>query len=64
MALVYSALALAAVTVIYLFWRSYISVLLQRRQVQRERVAYMLWVMAEEAETPRRRVRDGSPDLA
>jgi hypothetical protein len=55
MPLLYSALALAAVTVIYLFWRSYLSFLLQRREVLRERVAFMLWVMAEDAESPRGR---------
>ena len=47
MPLVYCTIALFAVTVIYLFWRSYLSVLLQRRRVLRDRVAHMLWVMAE-----------------
>jgi hypothetical protein len=41
------ALALAAVTVIYLAWRSYITALLERRKELRERIAYMLWVMAD-----------------
>lgn len=49
------AIALAAVTVIYLFWRSYLAAFLQRRRVLRERVAYMLWVMADEADGPPRK---------
>jgi len=40
-------LALAAVTVIYLVWRTYISGMLQRRRVLRDRVTHMLWVMAD-----------------
>jgi len=47
MPLLISTLALAAVTVIYLVWRTYISGLLQRRRVLRDRVTHMLWVMAD-----------------
>ncbi len=52
MALFFCATALAAVTVIYLFWRSYQTSLVQRRHVLRERVAHLLWVAADIDETP------------
>jgi hypothetical protein len=61
-------MALAAVTAIYLFWRSYLSGLLQRRRVLRDRVAFMLWVMADEddgsATQKRTQKADSSADLA
>jgi hypothetical protein len=47
MSLLYCTIALLAVTVIYLFWRSYVCVVRARREILRERVAHMLWVMAE-----------------
>lgn len=66
MPLLYCTLALASVTVIYLFWKSYISVLMQRRRVLRDRVTFMLWVMAEETETSSRHRPefDSMPDMA
>jgi hypothetical protein len=68
MPLFYCAIALAAVTVIYLFWRSYLAVLLQRRRVLRERVTHMLWVMADPEDSPQprnpKREFDSSPDMA
>jgi hypothetical protein len=67
MSLFACAVALAAVTAIYLFWRSYLSVLLRRRSVLRERVAFMLWVMADDeaAAVPgtRERKLDSWPEL-
>jgi hypothetical protein len=68
MPLFYCAIALAAVTVIYLVWRTYLSGLLQRRRVLRERVTHMLWVMADVEDEPNRKKRkrefDSSPDMA
>jgi hypothetical protein len=55
MPLFYCAAALTAVTVIYLFWRSYRTTLSTRRQVLRDRVAHLLWVMADVEENPRSR---------
>ena len=52
MPLFYCVTAIAAVAVIYLFWRSYIWALLQRRRLLRERVTHMLWVMADLDEPP------------
>ena len=39
--------ALAVATIFYIY-RGYIGILLQRRRQLRERVAYMLWVMAHQ----------------
>jgi hypothetical protein len=68
MSLFACAVAVAAVTAIYLFWKSYLAVLLQKRGVLRERVAFMLWVMADEEPAScagrHRRAFDSSPDLA
>ena len=46
------AMVVAAVSVAAIFsiWRGYADVLLTRRRALRERVAYMLWVAAEEAD--------------
>jgi hypothetical protein len=55
MQLFYSAVALSAVTVLYLLWRSYRVWLLQRRHVLRERVAHLLWVMADIEQPPHTR---------
>ena len=59
MSLFYCAIALAAVTVIYLFWRSYLWGLLQRRRILRDRVAHMLWVMADVEDEPQRKTETG-----
>ena len=68
MSLFSCAIALAAVTAIYLFWKSYLSVLLRKRNVLRARVAFMLWVMADTDSGSfvgkRTRKVDSSPDLA
>lgn len=53
MPLVFCTAAVCAVALIHLFWRSYIGVLVQRRRVLRERVAHMLWIMAEENDDAR-----------
>jgi hypothetical protein len=42
--------ATLAVTSIYYTWRAYHYVLTQRHRSLRERVAYMLWVMAQQAD--------------
>lgn len=39
--------AALAVAVIFYIWRAYHQVARQRHQLLRERVAYMLWVMAD-----------------
>jgi hypothetical protein len=55
MPLFFCAAALTAVTVIYLFWKSYQTSLEMRRRVLRERVAHLLWVMADADEMPQSR---------
>jgi len=35
---------------IYYTWRAYFQLYWQRRQMLRERVAFMLWVMADQAD--------------
>ena len=45
------SIAILMVTVIYLFWRAYLQAALRRRQVLRERLAYLLWVLADMDET-------------
>jgi hypothetical protein len=52
MPLFFCAAAIAAVSVIYLFWRSYQTSLFVRRRVIRERVAHLLWIMADVDEKP------------
>ncbi len=47
MQLFFCVTALAAVTVIYLLWRSHQMSLAQRQRVLHERVAHLLWVMAD-----------------
>jgi hypothetical protein len=44
--------AVLAVATIYLVWRAYFQVTLRRRQLLRQRVAYMLLVMALGEEAP------------
>ena len=46
MPLLVCSIALLAVTVIYLFWRSYLQSLYRRQRALRERVAYLLWIAA------------------
>jgi hypothetical protein len=41
-----------AVTVIFRLWQAYRQALLVRERRLRERVAYMLWVMANQVEEP------------
>ncbi len=47
MPLLVCSIALLAVTVIYLFWRSYLQACERRQCVLRERVAFLLWVVAD-----------------
>jgi hypothetical protein len=42
--------AALAVAIIFYTWRSYARILHQRDQRLRERVAYMLWAMAEQVD--------------
>ncbi|HVS39574.1 MAG TPA: hypothetical protein VMS17_28715 [Gemmataceae bacterium] len=42
--------AALAVALLFYTWRAYHQALLARRRVLRERVAYMLWVIAERME--------------
>src|SRR5205085_7891603 len=46
MPLLVCSIALLAVTVIYLFWRSYLQWLVRRQRALRERVAFLLWISA------------------
>ena len=46
MSLLVCSIALLAVTVIYLFWRSYLQSLERRQSALRERVTYLLWIVA------------------
>jgi hypothetical protein len=39
--------ATLAVVLLFLVWKTYRGVVTRRRRLLRERVAYMLWVMAE-----------------
>lgn len=48
MQVAYCNLAVVTVTAIFYVWRNYASTELNRQRVLRERVAYMLWVMAHE----------------
>jgi hypothetical protein len=45
----YSSFTALVVSVIYLAWRAYTQAQVQRVQTLRERVTYMLWVMANQA---------------
>lgn len=45
-----SCIAALAVAVIFYIYRGYVHVMEQRHRVLRERVAYMLWVMAGQPE--------------
>jgi len=47
MPLLVCSIALLAVTVIYLFWRSYLLAFERRQDVLRERVALLLWTAAD-----------------
>jgi hypothetical protein len=46
MPLLVCSIALLAVTVIYLFWRSYLQATQRRQRTLRDRIAYLLWVTA------------------
>jgi hypothetical protein len=43
----FGSVAVLAITTIYYTWRAYLQVYLFRRRNVRERIAHMLWVMAE-----------------
>ncbi len=45
-----SCIAALAVAVIFYIYRGYVYLLLRKKRVLRERVAYMLWVVAQENE--------------
>ncbi len=47
MQLLACSIAILAVTVIYLFWRSHAESLARRRRVLRDRVASLLWAVAD-----------------
>ena len=47
MDLVYGSVATLAVAIIYCLWHAYLAVDVRRRQTLRERVAFMLWRVAE-----------------
>jgi hypothetical protein len=52
------SLSTLAVSVIYCIWQAYVRYELAARHRQlRERVAYMLWVMAQRIDNPSRPVR-------
>jgi hypothetical protein len=42
-----------AVVFLYLFWKNYRQAIVRRQRAVRERVAYMLWTMAQQVESPR-----------
>jgi hypothetical protein len=48
MQLLWTNLAVVTVVMIYLLWQTYLQVHRQRQRRLRQRVAYMLWVAAEE----------------
>ena len=43
------SVAALAVSAIYCIWRTYFQVQLRRQQTLRQRVAYMLWIVAHKA---------------
>jgi hypothetical protein len=45
---IYCGLAALTVACIYYTWRAYTSTLMHRQRTLRERVTYMLWVMANQ----------------
>ncbi len=51
--------AVLAVALLFYIWRTHIQMTQRRTAALRERVAYMLWVMAERAESPATSVRIG-----
>lgn len=44
---IYCSLAALTVAGLFYYWRGYMHHLLHRERILRERVAYMLWVMAQ-----------------
>jgi hypothetical protein len=58
MSAILPSLSTLAVSAIFCIWQAYQRYELARRHRQlRERVAYMLWVMAQRLDSPSRRVR-------
>jgi hypothetical protein len=51
---IWCSLAAVAVSLLYCFWRSHQVLLARKQQHLRERVAYMLWVMAESVDQSER----------
>ncbi len=49
---IWGNVAALAVAMIFYTWRGYLQLRERRRRVLRERVAYMLWVMAEQVDCP------------
>ena len=49
------------VALLYYTWRAYHQALLTRQRVLRERVAYMLWVVADRMDSPSRSVSLSGP---
>ncbi len=47
---IFAALPTLAVSMVYCFYRAYALIQKQRQKRLRERVAWMLWVMAEQVE--------------
>jgi hypothetical protein len=45
---IYCNLAALSVACIYYFWRAHVAKLARRERTLRERVTYMLWVMANQ----------------
>jgi len=45
-------MAALAVALLYYLWRSHYQIRQRRQRVLRQRVAHMLWVMAEKVEEP------------
>jgi hypothetical protein len=52
--------AALVVALLYYIWRSYHHARLARQRVLRERVAYLLWVIAERIDSPSRSIPVGS----
>jgi hypothetical protein len=47
---IWCTIPVLAVAFLYYVWRTHVYLLARRRKLLRERVAWMLWVMAEEVE--------------
>ncbi len=53
--------AALAVAIVFYVWRGYRCVLSRRQRVMRERVAYMLWVVADKIDRNSRMLRRLTP---